>query len=56
MNTPHQGMQRLYHQGDRIMIGVIWFLFAMSLALANWYDTWAEAFWIGLPSALVPAY
>jgi methyl-accepting chemotaxis protein len=54
MSTALQGMTRLYHQGDKIMIGVTWFLFIMALALASWYGTWAEALWIGLPSALVP--
>jgi len=54
MSTALQGMTRLYHQGDKIMIGVTWFLFIMALALAGWYGTWAEALWIGLPSALVP--
>ena len=44
---------RLYQQGDKIMIGVMWFLFAMSLGLASMYGTWSESLWIGLPTALV---
>lgn len=55
MSTQDNSLVRLYKSGDKIMIGVIWFLFAMSLGLANWYNTWSEALWIGLPSALVPS-
>lgn len=54
MSTQDSSLIRLYQGGDKIMIGVIWFLFVMSLGLANWYNTWTEALWIGLPSALVP--
>ena len=54
MNTVNMsGMQKLYHRGDRLMVGVIWFLFIVSLGLAQWYQTWAEALLIGLPAALV---
>ena len=48
------GMQRLYHQGDQIMIGVNWFLLVLSLALASWYQTWGEFVAIGIPAAAVP--
>ena len=54
MSTQENSLIRLYQQGDKIMIGVMWFLFAMSLGLASWYNTWSEALWIGLPSAIVP--
>lgn len=55
MKTQGNSLIRLYKQGDKIMLGVIWFLFIMSLGLANWYSTWAEALWIGLPAAAVPS-
>ena len=54
MATQSNSLVRLYSQGDKIMVGVVWFLFAMSLGLANWYGTWSEALWIGLPAAVVP--
>ena len=54
MNSNSDSLQALYKQGDKIMVGVIWFLFVMSLGLSAWYGTMAEAIWIGLPSALLP--
>ena len=41
-------------QADRIMLPLVWILFATSLGLASWYDTWALALWIGLPLTLIP--
>lgn len=46
-------MHSLYCRGDKIMLGVQWFLFGFSLLLANWYQTWAESFVVGFSSALV---
>ena len=54
MNTNIDSLKVLFKHGDKIMVGVIWFLFVMSLGLSAWYDTMAEAIWIGLPSALLP--
>lgn len=53
MSTQDNSLIRLYKNGDKIMIGVIWFLFAMSLGLANWYNTWSEALWIGFPATAI---
>jgi len=53
MKKQDDGLSRLYIQGDKVMIGVMWFLFVMSLGLATLYNTWAEALWIGLPTALI---
>ena len=47
-------LQGHQHKTDQIMLGVIWGLLVYSFALANWYDTWNESLWIGLPSAIVP--
>jgi len=55
MENEAVSMKRLYRQGDKLMLGVIWMLFAVSLGMASWYDTWQEAFLIGLPAALVPS-
>ena len=54
MAAQKNSLVRLYAQGDKIMVGVLWFLFAMSMGLANWYGTWSEVLWIGLPAAVVP--
>ncbi len=43
-----------YHQANRFFSFVLWGLFGFSLILASWYDTWAEAIFIGLPAALIP--
>ncbi|MDH5393156.1 MAG: methyl-accepting chemotaxis protein [Gammaproteobacteria bacterium] len=48
-------LKGFYAQSDTIMIGLLWLLFAYSLALAGWNNTWTEAFVIGLPAALVPS-
>src|SRR3984957_3941322 len=42
----------IHREGDRIMTGVAWFLFALSLALASTYGTWVLALTIGLTLAL----
>ncbi len=47
-------MKDLYKQGDKVMMAVILFLFAFSLALADWHDTWGEVFTIGLAAAIIP--
>ncbi len=44
---------RVYRQGDRIMVGVCWGLFMLSLGLAGWHDTWQAALLVGLPAALI---
>jgi hypothetical protein len=38
---------------DRLFVGLLWAHFAASLLLSLWYGTWAEAFLIGIPAALV---
>lgn len=47
-------LEKVYAQGDRIMIAVLWVLLIVSLGMAEWYGTWAEALTIGLPAAIVP--
>jgi methyl-accepting chemotaxis protein len=50
-------LARTYREADRIMLGVVWSLFVLSLALAPWYGTWglALAVGIGLTSAATAA-
>jgi methyl-accepting chemotaxis protein len=43
-----------YKQANRFFTFVVWGLFVFSLILSSWYDSWAEAFIIGLPAALIP--
>ncbi|MCD8521853.1 MAG: methyl-accepting chemotaxis protein [Saccharospirillaceae bacterium] len=43
-----------YRQADRFFLGINSALFVVSLLLANWYNTWAEALLIGTPALLVP--
>jgi methyl-accepting chemotaxis protein len=45
-------LSRIYREGDRIMLGVAWSLFVLSLALASMHDTWGLAFTVGLGLAL----
>lgn len=42
-------------QGDKIMVSVNWFLFAVALAFAPMHSTWGVALLIGLPAAGVPS-
>jgi len=52
-NIEFKQLSSLRKSGDYIMSGLTWFLFCVSLVLAGWYDTWAEAFIIGLPAAAI---
>jgi len=40
-------MREHYQKSDKVMLSIHVGMFAMALALANWYDTWIEAFLIG---------
>lgn len=41
-------------RADRLMVGVLWCLAALSFALAPWHQTWVWAFAIGIPAAAIP--
>lgn len=41
-------LARTYREADRIMLGVVWSLFILSLALSPWYGTWSLALTIGI--------
>ncbi|WP_407290645.1 methyl-accepting chemotaxis protein [Stutzerimonas zhaodongensis] len=47
MNSTTFTMQDHYRKADRIMLGVLWFLFVYSLGLAAMSGTWAQAIVIG---------
>lgn len=42
-------------RADRLMVGVLWCLAALSCALAPWHQTWIWALAIGLPAAAIPS-
>lgn len=43
-----------HRSADRLMLGILWALFVMALALSNLHDTMHWAWLIGLPAVLVP--
>src|SRR5690606_1737453 len=43
-----------YRRADRLMLPLLWGLFALALFLAPWYGTWGLALGLGLPFALIP--
>jgi len=43
-----------YQRADRLMLGVLWLLFVVALALSGLHDTLQWALLIGLPAALIP--
>jgi len=47
-------LQKIYRKGDKIMAGVLWILYGVSIAISGIYGTSTEAFVIGLPTAFVP--
>jgi methyl-accepting chemotaxis protein len=40
---------------NKFFLPALWLLFAFSLALAPWYDTWGAAVLVGVPAALIPS-
>ena len=55
MNAENAYFSELYKAGDRLLLGVLGALLLVSLALAPWYHTWAEALVIGVPAWAVCA-
>jgi hypothetical protein len=53
VENPEFGLDRIRRQGDKIMVGVLWFLSLYSFAIAPWHNTGFEAAVIGLPAALL---
>ena len=47
-------MRNIHSRADRLVLSVIWTMFAMALGLAGWHDTLGWALAIGLPAALGP--
>jgi len=47
-------MRRLEADADKLMIGILWGLMALSVALAPWHGTWTWVVFVGLPTAIAP--
>ena len=52
MSSESVTLQAYYLKADRIMLGVIWFLVAYGLAIAVFYENWAQALVIGGPTGI----
>jgi len=46
-------LRKIYVQGDRIVLVVVWLMCLNSIALAGWYDTWQTALFVSVPLALL---
>ena len=53
MITTDTYLKKNYQQADRLMLGLIWGLFIMGLALSPWHDTLKWAIGFGLPATLL---
>lgn len=49
-------MNAIHSNADKLMIGVLWLLFGLSMTLAPWHQTWTWALLIGLPTAAIPTF
>jgi len=54
MSNQQFSLMNIYRKSDKIMAGVLWILYGISVAISGLYDTSTEAFVIGLPTAFVP--
>jgi len=52
MNSPQSLIEKHYRKADRIMLGVLWLMFAYALGLAVWHGTWGQALLVGGGTAL----
>ena len=54
MNTIDAVLKNHFRQADRLMMCILWGLFAMALALSGLHDTLRWALIVGIPTALLP--
>jgi len=54
MSNKQFWLMNVYRKADKIMAGVLWVLYGVSVAISGMYGTSTEAFVIGLPTAFVP--
>lgn len=55
MTTDAFTLDRLHRQGDRIMVGVMGFLFLLTLGLSAWNETLTAALGFGVPAVAIAA-
>ena len=48
------GSQQHIVRANRFFVVVLWFLFLVSLGMAQWHGTWTDVLLVGLPAALLP--
>ncbi len=53
MSAQQSLIEKHYRKADRIMIGVLWLMFAYSIGLAAWHGTWEQALLVGGSTVLV---
>jgi hypothetical protein len=56
LKTGESEAERLRRQGDKIIVGALWFLSVYSFAIDPWLGTWFEAVAIGFPAAVIPKF
>nr|WP_040262447.1 methyl-accepting chemotaxis protein [Pseudomonas massiliensis] len=53
MRASHDQLKEHYLRADRVMLGIVWFMFLAALGIAAWSDTWAQAGLVGGGCAIV---
>ncbi|HMN46545.1 MAG TPA: methyl-accepting chemotaxis protein [Povalibacter sp.] len=53
---PLDPLHSTHVRADRLLIGVIWALAALSFALAPWHGTWGAALLVAIPAAVIPSF
>jgi len=49
-----EALRQQSHKADRLVLGILWAMFVLALALSGLHDTLGWALAVGLPTALVP--
>src|SRR5689334_14546446 len=49
-----EALRQHSHKADRLMVMILWAMFAVALALSQMHDTLGWAFAIGIPAAAIP--
>jgi hypothetical protein len=53
LKTEESEAERIRRQGDRIIVGALWYLSFYSFAVEPWLGTWLTAVTIGFPAAII---
>ncbi len=49
-------LHQTHVRADRLLVGVLWALTALSFALAPWHGTWGAALLVAIPAAVIPSF